>query len=114
VSVGGLPTEEVCHRITTMTTIKELQVLADGLTKLMPPPALPPNVQTVKSGTGRWAIVPIGSGSYALRIEYKDKDNNTITVRAEREITGFPSSLKQSLEFMLSVHSATRHRWLPV
>lgn len=95
-----------------MTTMKELQLLADGLTELLPPPASPKGVQSVKSGTGRWTIVPIGSGSYALRIEYRDRENNVVTVRAEREIAGFPSTLRQSLEFMLSVHSATRHHWL--
>lgn len=66
------------------------------------------------SGRGKWKIVPIGGGAFALRIEYPTADGDTFVVRAEREISGFANSLRQSLEFMLSVHSATRHHWIPV
>jgi hypothetical protein len=97
-----------------MTTIKELQILADELTQLLPPPIRPQGVNLVVAGTGRWKIVPIGSGSYAMRIEYEHPDGDTFIVRAEKEIAGFPSSLRQSLDFMVTLHTATRHQWLPV
>lgn len=97
-----------------MTTTKELQLLADELTDVMPPPKSVTAMNGKIVGSGVWKVAPIGSGAYALRIEYKQADGTTVTVRPEREVSGFPNTLRQSLEFMISVHAATRHHWLPV
>jgi hypothetical protein len=97
-----------------MTTISELQILADELTELLPPPTRPAGVNLVVVGSGKWKIVPVGSGSYAMRIEYEHPDGHSFVVRSEKEIAGFPNALRQSLEFMVTLHTATRHHWLPV
>jgi hypothetical protein len=97
-----------------MTTISDLQVLADELTELTPPPTQPRGLNTAIAGTGRWKVVPIGGGGYALRIEYDDHINGTIIGRADPEISGFASMLRQSLAFMVSVNKASRFHWIPV
>ena len=94
--------------------MNELQILADELTALLPPPQRPLGVNLVVAGTGKWKIVPVGSGSYAMRIEYQHPEGSTFIVRSEKEIAGFPNALRQSLEFMVDLHTATRHYWLPV
>lgn len=94
-----------------MTTTKELQRLADELTDAFPPPPTIAPRQLAVVGRGRWKVVPIGGGSFALRIEYTDTRGNEVIMRAEREIAGFPNTLRQSLEFMLSVYSSTRYGW---
>lgn len=97
-----------------MTTTKELQALADELTIVMPPPKSVRGANDTTVGSGVWKIAPIGSGAFALRIEYKKADGSTITVRPEKEVSGFPNTLRQSLEFLISLNVATKHLWLPV
>lgn len=94
-----------------MTTTRDLQLLADELTEVFPPPHTVAAQQLAIVGRGKWKIVPIGGGSFALRIEYTDSRGEEVVMRAEREIAGFPNTLRQSLEFMLSVYSSTRYGW---
>lgn len=94
-----------------MTTTRELQLLADELTDVFPPPKSIAPQQLPTVGHGKWKVVPIGAGSFALRVEYTDAEGESVVMRAEREIAGFPNTLRQSLEFMLSIYSSTRHGW---
>ncbi len=109
-----LLTVEAYGILTTMTTHKDLQVLADQLTQLTPPPSQPLGLNNAKPGTGKWKIVPIGAGGFALRIEYEHVEGGTVIGRADPEISGFASSIRQSLSFMLSVTRASRFHWHPV
>jgi hypothetical protein len=99
--------------LVTMTTHSDLQVLADQLTELTPPPTQPLGLNNAKPGTGKWKVVPIGAGGYALRIEYENLDGGLVIGRADPEISGFASNIRQSLSFMLSVTRASRFYWHP-
>lgn len=97
-----------------MTTIEQLQVLADELTDVFPPPKVPLGVNSVIAGTGKWRVMRIGGGCYAVRIEYQRSDGTTVTVKSSEEIVGYPSNVTTAIRFALQMGNASRHFWLPL
>jgi hypothetical protein len=98
-----------------MATLIDLQLLADKLTKVAPPPQdLTSDKHKFIVGSGRWKVEMVGGGFYAVRIEYDTTQNQKVVMKAERELRGFSQNLAQSLEFAEFVANPNRHHWLPV
>jgi hypothetical protein len=98
-----------------MATLLDLQLLADKLTKVAPPPQdLPSDKYKFIVGSGRWKVEMVGAGFYAVRIEYETTQNQKIVMKADRELRGFSQNLAQSLEFAEFVANPNRHHWLPI
>lgn len=100
-----------------MASIIELQVLADRLTELAPPPALPKGVNMIAPNTGRWVVKRVGAGFYALRAHYDHTDPEVvepIEVTIANELRGYPSTMATALHFSVTVLDSPRHQWLRV
>lgn len=98
-----------------MATLIDLQLLADKLTKVAPPPQdLTNGKDQFIVGSGKWKVEMVGAGFYAVRIEYDTTQNKKIVMKADRELRGFSQNLAQSLEFAEFVANPHRHHWLPV
>lgn len=97
-----------------MATITELEILADQLTEVVPPPTNPKGQANTIPGTGRWVIAKTGAGTYALRIEYDTASGAKLVVRQQTELKGFADTLAQAMRFTIEVATADRHHWLAV
>ena len=99
----------------TMATLNDLQILADKLTKISPPPQdLTNGKDKFIVGSGRWKVEMVGAGFYAVRIEYDTTQNKKVVMKAKQELRGFADTLAQSLKFAEFVANPSRHHWLPV
>ena len=94
-----------------MATLNDLQILADELTQVSPPPQQPKGVNFIAEQNGRWVIVRTGAGMYAVRAEYKLADDDTRTIKMEHEMTGYPNSLVSALKFATMIASASTFYW---
>jgi hypothetical protein len=93
-----------------MATLKDIQILADELTQVAPPPARPKGVNFV-GANGRWKAETVGSGLYALRAEYDLADGETITIRMDDEMVGFPSTIIPAIKFSIMLASCNQFFW---
>ena len=101
--------------MSAMATLKDLQILADKLTIVAPPPQdLTNNKDQFIVGSGRCKVEMVGAGFYAVRIEYDTTQNQKVVMKANQELRGFSESLAQSLKFAEFVANPHRHHWLPV
>jgi hypothetical protein len=101
--------------MSAMATLIDLQLLADKLTLVAPPPQdLKNGTDQFVQGSGRWKVEMVGAGFYAVRIEYETTQNKKVVMKAEQELRGFSQNLAQSLEFAEFVANPHRHHWLPV
>ena len=97
-----------------MTTLYDLQKMADRLTDSSPPPQnLTNGKDKIIVGSGKWKVEMVGAGFYAVRIEYSTTDNKKVVMKAQQEMRGFADNLAQSLRFAQFVAEANRHYWLP-
>jgi hypothetical protein len=97
-----------------MATLSQLQILADKLTKVSPPPQdLTNGKDQFVKGSGRWKVEMVGAGFYAVRIEYDTTQNKKVVMKANHELRGFSENLAQSLKFAEFVAQPSRHYWLP-
>lgn len=97
-----------------MATLNDLQILADELTQVSPPPQQPKGVNFISENNGRWVIERTGAGMYAVRAEYKLADDDTRTIKIEHEMTGYPNSLVSALKFAIMIGNAQTHYWSAV
>ncbi len=111
---SALPRQRVCHRLLPVTTIYELQNLADELTVVAPPPPPPVTLNNIVADSGKWVIRAIGGGSYALRVEYETTNGEKVITRVEEEAFGFPATLRTALRFALQIANAHRLYWQPI
>jgi hypothetical protein len=101
--------------MSAMTTLNDLQILADRLTKVSPPPQdLTNKKDQFIVGSGRWKVEMVGAGFYAVRIEYDTTQNKKVVMKADQELRGFADTLSQSLRFAEFIANPSRHHWLPV
>lgn len=96
-----------------MATLNELQILADELTQISPPPKQPKGVNFIAENDGRWVIERTGAGMYAVRAEYKLADE-TRTIKMEHEMTGYPNSLMSALKFAIMISTSSTFFWSAV
>lgn len=97
-----------------MTTLYDLQKMADRLTDSSPPPQdLTNGKDKFIVGSGKWKVEMVGAGFYAVRIEYDTTDNKKVVMKAQQEMRGFADNLLQALRFAEFVASSHRHYWLP-
>ena len=94
-----------------MATLNDLQILADELTQISPPPKQPKGVNFIAENNGRWVIVRTGAGMYAVRAEYTLLDQVARTIKMEHEMTGYPNSLVSALKFAIMIASASTFFW---
>ena len=97
-----------------MSNLKELEMLAGRLTEVMPPPLRPMGVNKVVDGSGRWKVVRIGAGQYAIRAEYDDNEGGQVEVRMANEVRGYVGSVAIALRFSISVAEAGKLYWSEV
>ena len=71
------------------STIEQLQKLADDLTEVSPPPIQPIGLNGVLPHSGKWIVVKVGSGLYAVRPEYEDGLGGVIVGKHNDEVKGF-------------------------
>lgn len=95
------------------STIEQLQKLADDLTEVSPPPIQPIGLNGVLPHSGRWIVVKVGSGLYAVRPEYEDGLGGVIVGKHNDEVKGFAPAVMTALRFAISICSASSHRWSP-
>jgi len=101
--------------MSAMATLIDLQLLADKLTLVAPPPQdLTNGKDQFVRGSGRWKVEMVGGGFYAVRIEYDTTQNQKVVMKANQELRGFSQNLEQSLKFAEFVANPHRHHWLPV
>lgn len=93
-----------------MATLKEIQILADELTELAPPPTRPKGVNFFGTN-GRWKVEAVGTGMYALRAEYDLADGEVVVVKINDEIIGFPSALVSAIKFAIMLASCNKYFW---
>lgn len=93
-----------------MATLKDIQILADELTQISPPPTRPKGVNFVGSN-GRWKVETVGTGMYALRAEYDLADGEVVVVRMNDEIIGFPTALVSAIKFAIMLASCETYYW---
>jgi hypothetical protein len=93
-----------------MATLKDIQILADELTQLSPPPARPKGVNFIGTN-GRWKVETVGTGMYALRAEYDLADGEVVVVRINDEILGFASALVSAIKFSIMLSSCDKYFW---
>ena len=94
-----------------MATLNDLQILADELTQVSPPPQQPKGANFIAQNSGRWVIARTGAGMYAVRAEYTMLDEEVRTIKIEHEITGYPNSLVSALKFAIMIASASTFYW---
>jgi hypothetical protein len=93
-----------------MTTLKEIQILADELTQVSPPPARPKGANFVGTNA-RWKAETVGGGMYALRAEYDLANNEVVVMKINDEIVGFPSALVSAIKFSIMLASCNKYFW---
>jgi hypothetical protein len=93
-----------------MATLKDIQTLADELTQVAPPPIRPIGVNFVGTN-GRWKAETVGSGLYALRAEYDLANGETVTIKMNDEIVGFPSTIVPAIKFSIMVANSSKFFW---
>ena len=93
-----------------MATLKDIQILADELTQVSPPPARPKGVNFIGTN-GRWKVETVGTGMYALRAEYDLADGEVVVVKINDEIVGFPSALVSAIKFAIMLSSCDKYFW---
>lgn len=91
--------------------ISKLQKLADELTVHAPPPPQPKGLNYIVPNSGKWVVVKVGSGMYAVRPEYETTNGEKIIATRNGETRGFPNSIEASLRFAISVTTASRFYW---
>ena len=91
--------------------VEQLQVLADELTEVSPPPPKPKGLNFVVAGSGRWVVVKSGSGMFAIRPEYDDGRGGRVVATHNGEIRGFAPAIKTALMFAISIANSSRHYW---
>lgn len=97
-----------------MTTLNDIQILADELTECSPPPAQPKGLNFVVVGSGKWIVARTGAGIYAIRAEYKVSEGETRIVKMENELVGYPNALVSALNFAITIGSASTYYWAAV
>ena len=95
------------------STIEQLQKLADELTEVSPPPIQPIGLNGALPHSGKWIVVKVGLGLYAVRPEYEDGLGGVIVGKHNDEVKGFAQVVMTALRFAISISSASRHRWSP-
>ena len=94
----------------TMATLKEIQILADELTQVSPPPARPKGANFIGTN-GRWKVETVGTGMYALRAEYDLADGEVVVVKITDEIIGFASAFVSAIKFAIMLASCDKYYW---
>ena len=94
-------------------SFEKLQILADDLTKVSPPPNRPTGLNYIVEGTGKWVVVKVGSGMYAIRPEYEDSRGGKVVATQNGEIRGFAPAIETALRFAISIANSHRHYWTP-
>lgn len=97
-----------------MSSISELQKLADKLTEALPPPLHPLGTQRVDLVKGRWVVTRAGMGMFAVRVEYTTTQNEKILYRVDNEIIGYPQAIQTAIKFAVQVANSHRHYWQPI
>lgn len=97
-----------------MATTEQLNLLADELTQAMPPPRQLAGIQNVIPGTGRWVIVRVGGGTFAVRAQFDSPTGEPVICRTADEVRGYASTVATSLRFAIQVATASRHNWIRV
>lgn len=96
----------------TMSSIADrLQKLADELTEVSPPPPRPMGMNFIVPDSGRWVVVKVGSGMYAIRPEYDDTRGQKVIVTHNGEVRGFAPAIETALKFAISIGASSRHHW---
>lgn len=96
--------------MSAMATLKEMQILADELTQVSPPPTRPKGVNFIGTN-GRWKVETVGTGMYALRAQFDLADGEVVIVRIQDEIIGFPSALISAMKFAIMLASCDKFLW---
>jgi hypothetical protein len=97
-----------------MTTISEVEILLDELTISSPPPPLPLGVSdehSIRRGSGKWVVVPVGVGIYAIRVEYDLDDGKKLQVKVPDEVRGAPQAISMAVRFSLQLANSHRFYW---
>lgn len=94
-----------------MATLNDIQILADELTLVSPPPAKPKGVNFTPTGNGRWIVQRTGAGMFALRAEYPISQNETCVIKIDSEITGYPNALISALKFAIMIAKSSTYFW---
>jgi len=97
-----------------MATISEIEILLDELSLSSPPPPLPIGVgdhHKIRKGSGKWVVVPVGVGIYAVRVEYKLDDDSKLQVKVPEEIRGAPQAISMAVRFALQLANSHRFYW---
>lgn len=94
-----------------MATLNDLQLLADELSEVAPPPTKPQGLNFVVPNSGKWKVQRTGAGMYAIRAEYQVNEHETRIVKMENEMTGYPTALMSALKFAVMIANASTYYW---
>lgn len=97
-----------------MSSISDLELLIDQLNEVAPPPKIPLGLNEIIKGSGKWQLVMVGAGMYAIRAVYRNTRGEEVECRQENEIVGFIPAVTTAVRFTLSIMSSSRHYWVAV
>ena len=81
------------------------------MTKCLPPPESLPGLLNVMPGTGRWVVEKAGSGTFAIRAEFRRSDGTAVIARTQDEIKGYAGTVATAMKFAIGIATAGTHYW---